>query len=320
VSAPTAEPTDGRPMPRRLLSLGFVVVLLAVAAAAAPTTLARLTGADASTLSVSTDTLAPPTGLAASGTVSAALSWTPTNDTYATGYQVLRSTTSGSGYAFIGTVTPRTATATTDSPGNGTFYYVLRSYFQNWDSVDRNEASVSLGIVSTGDKGCTAASNAADTGGDGNGYETTPGSSCADGGGIATDASTGTNTTLSCIDAGKDRHRFWDFSLGVPGTATIQGIALRADMGLNNNSGTSTLCAQLSWDGGTNWTALKSVAITSVGEATYTLGGAADTWGRTWTGGQLSNASFRVRLVDVSDRSTKDFRLDFVAVNVTYTP
>lgn len=307
-------------MRHRLSSLGLVVAVLTAAAATAPTTLARLTGADASTLSVATDTLAPPTGLAASGTVTVSLTWTVSNDAYAAGYQVFRSTTSGSGYSLVKTVTPGSATSTTDSPGNGTFYYMLRSYFQNWDSVDSNEVSISLGTTSTGYKGCTAASTAADTGGDGDGYETTPGSACADGGGIATDASTGTNTTLSCTDTGKDRHRFWDFSLGVPGTATVQGIALRADVGLNNNSGTATLCAQLSWDGGTNWTGLKSVAVTNVAETTYTLGGASDTWGRTWTGSQLSNANFRVRLVDVSDRSTKDFRLDYVAVNVTYTP
>ena len=306
-------------MRRRLLALALVAALVGVAAATAPTTLAQFTSTDASTRSFSTDTLAPPTGLAAGGTVS--LTWTASNDAYAAGYQVLRSTTSGSGYGLIGTVTPGSATSTTDSPGNGTWYYVLRSYFQNWRSVNSNEASITLGPVSTGYKGCTAASNAADTGGDGNGYETTPGAACADGGTIATDASTGTNTNLSCSDTGKDRHRFWDFSLGVPGSvSSVQGIALRADIGLNNNSGTSTFCAQLSWDGGTNWTALKSVAVTTVGETTYTLGGAADTWGRTWTGSQLSNANFRVRVVDVSDRTTKDFKLDYLAVDVTYVP
>ena len=37
-------------------------------------------------------------------------------------------------------------------------------------------------------------------------------------------------------------------------------------------------------------------------------------------GPQLSNASFRVRVIDVSDRSSKDFRLDYLAVQVTYVP
>jgi hypothetical protein len=253
--------------------------------------------------------------------VTVSLSWTASNDAYAAGYQVLRSTTTGGGYSLVKTVTPGSATSTTDSPGNGTFYYVLRAYFQNWQSVDSNEASISLGTTSTGYKGCTATSNAPDTGGNGDGYESTAGNACADGGGIATDASTGTNTTLSCSDTGKDRHRFWDFSLGVPGSASaVLGIAMRADIGLNNNAGTSNFCAQLSWDGGTTWTALKSVAVATVGETTYTLGGAADTWGHAWTGSQLSNANFRVRVVDVSDRSSKDFRLDYLGINVTYTP
>ena len=45
-----------------------------------------------------------------------------------------------------------------------------------------------------------------------------------------------------------------------------------------------------------------------------------DTWGRTWIGSNFSNANFRVRLTDVSDRTNKDFRLDFLSVQLTYTP
>jgi hypothetical protein len=308
-------------MPRRFVVLWLVAVLVGLAAANAPTTLARLTGQGTSTYSMSTDTLAPPTGLAASGPTTAALTWTASNDAYAAGYQVLRSTTSGSGYALVGTVTPGSATSASDSPGNGVFYYVLRSYFQNWLSVNSNEASVALGQTSTGYKACTAASNAADTGGNGDGYEVTAGSACADGGSNAVDTASGTNTVASCANAGKDRHRWWDFGLGVPGTvASVDGIAVRADFGMNNNGGTTLLCAQLSWDGGTSWTAIKSITPTGAAETTYTFGGAADTWGHTWTGSQLSNSNFRVRIIDASSQSNKDFRLDYLAVNVTYTP
>ncbi|HET9346540.1 MAG TPA: hypothetical protein VFO05_12650 [Candidatus Limnocylindrales bacterium] len=308
-------------MRRRTGALALVAVLIALAAATAPATLARLTDQDGATLTLSTDTLAPPTGLTATGPLTASLAWTASSDAYAAGYQVLRSATSGSGYALVGTVTPGSATATTDTPGTGTFYYVLLTYFQSWLSVESNQASVTIGQTSTGFLGCAGASNAADTGGDGNGYDSGPANACADGGAVATDTSTGTNTTLSCADAGKDRHRFWDFSLGVPAVvSSVDGITVRADVGLNNNSGTSTLCVQLSWDGGSTWTAFKTVGVTAVGETTYTLGGAADDWGRTWTGGQLSNADFRVRLVDVSDRTNKDFRLDYLAVDVTYSP
>jgi hypothetical protein len=309
----------------RWLGIAAVAILVpTMLGASAEPSLARLTDAATSTNAISTDTLDPPTGLAATGGTTAALSWTATTDAYATGYEVQRATVSGGPYALVSTVTPRTVVSTTDAPSvSGTYYYVLRSYFQNWTSVDSNQASavISLTTTSTGFKACTTTSNAADTGGDGNGYETTATNACATDGSVATDASTGTNTTVSCTDAGKDRHRFWDFGLGMPATvSSVGGIQVRADVGLNNNSGTSEICAQLSWDAGTTWTAAKSIAVLNVAVTTYALGAANDTWGRTWLGSEFSNANFRVRLIDLSDRTTKDFRLDGLAVQVTYTP
>ena len=95
---------------------------------------------------LTTDTLDPPTSLAASADGSdIRLDWTPTNDTYATGYKVQRGTTSDGPYIEIATVTPYTATTHTDtSPGSGRFYYVLRSYYENWESGKSNEASASV--------------------------------------------------------------------------------------------------------------------------------------------------------------------------------
>jgi len=310
---------------RRRLGLAAVAVLVpAVLGSATPISLARMTDAASSTKAISTDTLDPPTSLAAVGGTTASLTWTVTPDTYATGYDLQRGTGSGGPYSVVATITPRTAVAATDAPGvSGTYYYVLRSVFQNWTSVNSNEASatVTLATTSTGFKTCTAGSNAADTGGDGDGYETSPTSACVTDGAVATDANTGTNLSLVCTDAGKDRHRFWDFTLGVPASVSaVGGIQLRADVGLNNNSGTSQICAQLSWDGGTSWTAAKSVAVLNVGVTTYALGATNDTWGRTWLGSEFSNANFRVRLIDAADRTSKDFRLDGLAVQVTYTP
>jgi hypothetical protein len=310
---------------RRRLGIAAVTVLVpALFGTSSALSLARLTDADASTEAIATDTLNPPTALAATGGASASLTWTATTDTYATGYEVRRGTVSGGPYALITTVTPRTTVATTDAPGTGgTYYYVLRSVFQNWRSVDSNQASatISLGSTPTGFKTCTTTSNSPDTGGDGNGYESTPTNACVTDGAVATDVNTGTNMSLVCTDAGKDRHRFWDFTLGVPATVSaVGGIQLRADVGLNNNSGTSQLCAQLSWDGGATWTAAKSIAVVNVGVTTYALGAANDTWGRTWAGSDFSNANFQVRLIDTSDRTAKDFRLDGLAVQVTYTP
>jgi hypothetical protein len=302
----------------------LLLPLLGGAVARPQSSLARLMDAATTSLALSTDTLAPPTTVAATGGTSVALTWTATVDTYAAGYDVLRGTVSGGPYGVVASVAPRSVVATTDSPGSsGTFHYVLRSTFQNWTSVLSNEASAMVTLVSTstGFKPCTGAWNAADTGGDGNGYESNAANACASGGGVATDANTGTNTTLSCTDPGKDRHRYWDFDLGVPGAvATVAGIQVRAHIGMNNNAGTNRICAELSWDGGATWTAPQWTLVNGVGVRVYDLGAANDTWGRTWSGSDFSNTDFRVRLTDVSDRTNKDFRLDLLTVQVTYTP
>jgi hypothetical protein len=320
----------GRRLAGLVLAVALTPTFMGAVANAAGTagdgrpSLARLADTATPTWSIQTDTLDPPTSLSAVGGAFAALSWTATVDTYATGYNVLRGTASGGPYSAIGTVTPRTTVSTNDTPAaSGTYYYVLQSYFQSWTSANSNQASavVTLGSTATGFKTCTAASNAADTGGDGNGYETTPANGCIVDGSLATDASSGTNTTISCTDAGKDRHRYWDFGLGVPASVlTVSGIQVRASVGENNTTGTTQLCAQLSWNAGVSWTTAKSVSLTATAITAYTLGATNDTWGRSWLGAEFANASFRVRLIDVSNQTTKNFRLDGLSVQVTYTP
>ena len=125
------------------------------------------------------DTLNPAASLNATGGASISLSWTATSDTYASGYHVLRSTTSGSGYAQIAQVTPRTTTTYIDSPSVGTYYYVVRAYYQNWESVNSNEATAGVS-TNTGFANCTANAAVTTSSGDNNGYETTPGNACAD--------------------------------------------------------------------------------------------------------------------------------------------
>ncbi len=307
-------------MRQRKALLALLIALL-VSGVAAPRTLAIFTNPDTSTKSITADTLNPPTSLAATGgATTATLTWVPSVDAYTAGYEVWRSTTSGSGYALLGTVTPGTATTTTNAPGsNGVFYYILRSYFQNWRSVNSNEASAAIGPLTTALLGCGA--SAADTGGDGDGYETNTANACANDGATANDQNSGVaGRSTSCTDAQNDRHRFRDFTLGLPGTVTaVNGILVRADEGMSSNGGTSRLCVELSWNGGTNWTAPKVLTLTGMAEATYLFGGAADTWGRTWTAAELSNANFRVRFTDATSNN-KTYRLDYVAVQVTYTP
>ena len=69
-----------------------------------------------------------------------------------------------------------------------------------------------------------------------------------------------------------------------------------------------------------SWTAAQLAPITATALATYTLGGLLFLWGRTWTAVQLSDPTFRLRLIDVSSDNARDFSLDGVEVQVDYTP
>lgn len=306
---------------RTLLKAVVAVAVIAVAAGpVAPETIGRLSDQASSTGAFNSDTLDPPTGLAAVGGTTASLSWTPTVDLYAVGYDVMRSIVSGSGYATIASPSPRTVSAYVDSPTtDGTYYYVLRSTAAIWTSVQTAQVSAAVFMGVTGFRQCTA--QAVEPGGDANGYEVTPADGCADDGAVAADVNSGTNLMLGCANAGKDKHRFTTFGITLPGTVTsINGISVRVKAAVDATTGTNRICAQLSWNNGGNYTAAQQVDITSTTLTTYTLGGPAFLWGRAWTVAQFSNANFRVRLIDASSVATRDFSLDSVEVQVNYTP
>ena len=148
-----------RPIDRRLAA-GALLVLGMLLAGNVSTSLARMTATDTTSGSFATDALSPPTGLGATGgTTSASLSWTATSKTWAAGYTIWRSTSSGGTYSQIASVTPRTTVTYVDSPPAGTYFYKVRAYYQNWSSVNAGPVSATVGSpsTSTGYKACTAA-------------------------------------------------------------------------------------------------------------------------------------------------------------------
>jgi hypothetical protein len=306
-------------MTRRVAIL--VVAGALVAAGAAPTSLAIFHRTRSTTADLATGSVLPPTGLAASvGGSTVTLTWTPTTSATATRYDVLRSGTSGSGYSVIGSVSPISVTTTTDGPGNGAWFYVLRSGLSSWTSALSNEAAAALGGT-TGFVPCTANAPVTVNAGENDGYETEPGNGCVPDGSLALDSGSGTNSTLACDDAGKDRHLFWGYAFGLPASATaIDGIEVSLDAGMNNQGGTSMLCVELSWNGGTSWTSPKQATMAGAAVTTYAFGSPIDTWGHTWSATQLGASTFRIRVTDVTSHPNKEFRLDGATVQVDYTP
>ncbi len=192
------------------------------------------------------------------------------------------------------------------------------------------QAACPYGVIGKSAQYCTAsstgyksaASQAAVTSGSGdnNGFQTSAGNMLADDGLFAVDTNSGTSTTTSCTATQKDRHVLSNFGFSVPGGSTIQGIEVKLNSRVDSTSGTPRFCVQLSWDGGTTWTTAITSGTLSTAETTYIVGGVTNTWGRTWSNTDFDNANFRVRLTMIASSNSRDFSLDWVGVQVRYTP
>ena len=156
--------------------------------------------------------------------------------------------------------------------------------------------------------------NQAATGGDGNGFETGAGNAHVEDGSVASDMNSGTGTSTSCTNSGKDRHVLSDYGFAIPAGSAIAGIEVRLRARADSTSGAPRMCVQLSWDGGATWTAAKATGTLGMALTTITLGGATDMWGRTWSPANFADASFRLRVINVASSTSRDFFLDAVAV------
>ncbi|MDE3097053.1 MAG: hypothetical protein KGK07_13775 [Chloroflexota bacterium] len=158
----------------------------------------------------------------------------------------------------------------------------------------------------TGDTGyLNPSANAPDAGGWGDGFETNPTGAYTSGGGYAQDA----------YSIG-DQQRYYNYHVALSPGCAVTGIAVRVDWWLNYTMwwGTS-LSVDLSWDGGTTWTARKTDSMQTTTLHTAVLGGPSDTWGRAWTASDLSDTNFRVR-VTTGGGFFSTFYLDWVPLRV----
>jgi hypothetical protein len=210
------------------------------------------------------------------------------------------------------------------SPAAGSLGKGLVGYW-SFDGADVTHIASSV-AGSTG--AATPGSNAAVAGrGDGNGFQTTTGSgdlASIDGAGRTdTDSGTGVATdgcgTFPQNEA--DYHYFTDFNLSVPAGATISGITVTTSASVDIDTGTNRLCVALSPDAGVSTTTAKDTGdIQSGSVTTDTLGSSSDTWGRTWSASEFSDANFRVYIMpDSSGNANRDYFLDQVTVDVAYT-
>ncbi len=240
---PPAAGESGQAMPRIILALIFVALGLVVAVTAITVYAIWTNTASVTPNDFASDTLDPATSLTAAGSpTSIQLDWTASVDTYATGYKIMRATTSSGPYTEIDSVTPVTTATYTDGTvvTDTTYFYVLNTYHQNWESANGNEASAFVGTCTAGDTGfLSPTAEVADTGGDADGFESNPTGAFADAGGIA-----------SNINGPADRHRYYNYAFSIPGACSVLGIEARLDWWLDAVNGINSMDVELSWDGG----------------------------------------------------------------------
>ena len=82
--------------------------------------------------------------------------------------------------------------------------------------------------------------------------------------------------------------------------------------------GTGVPRSDSAWDGGVTWTEAKTTTTLGTTESDRVVVSPTDTWGRTWSVGDFSNASFRLCLTNVAGSTSRDFWLDWVEVRVYY--
>ncbi len=203
-----------------------------------------------------------------------------------------------------------------DNTNNGEYQDYVNKIYKYWTYFDTKIYQPGTGL-DTGFLSPTA--NAADSGGDGNGYETNATRAYSSNNSYATDTNSGNGTGTNCTGSDKDRHRFYNYGISLPTGGTIDGIEVRIDGKTDSTTGTPKICVQLSWDGGTTWTSAQSTGNLTTSNATYTLGSASDNWGRTWSNSDFSDANFRVRVIDVASTTSRTFSLDWVAVKVHFS-
>jgi PKD repeat protein len=114
--------------------------------------------------------------------------------------------------------------------------------------------------------------------------------------------------------------QYFDYGFAIPAGATIDGIAVRLEARCCALASSGSIAVELSSDGGTSWTSTGYVAgALTLSEVTYTLGGATNNWGRTWTSAEINdNLNFKVRVTATASGRTPCVCLDWIPVRVYY--
>ena len=311
----------------RAVTLGVVTVALfaatACGAAVGKTTAFFIDSKPVKDNTFATTSAAPATSPSASaGITQVNLSWTASASGFVTGYDIFRSA-GGAGGPFnkVGSVGPASGSySDTGLVSSTTYYYRVVAVAGNWNSAPTAVVTATTGPTASGVTPLGYCSTqAAASGGVGNGYETSPLNACGPEDGVyAQDKNSGLGGPLMCGDPASDRHVYGGFGLTVPSGRTVTGLEVRTVGDHTRRNIPAAICIEVSTNGGASWSAAKLHTYVDATAALETVifGSGTDMWGQSWTPANVGSLS--VRISSVSGFKNDTFQLDSIGARFTY--
>jgi hypothetical protein len=108
------------------------------------------------------------------------------------------------------------------------------------------------------------------------------------------------------------RQSYNNFNFNIPTGNTIQGLAVKLDA--SGTTADGTIDVSISWDGGSTYTTAKATPTMSGSDVVYTVGGATDTWGRSWSPTEFTPSNFILRVS--AQPSSNTIRLDALEIRI----
>jgi hypothetical protein len=126
------------------------------------------------------------------------------------------------------------------------------------------------------------------------------------------------NSVYATTADSNNTQKYGGFDFSIPAGRTITGVKVIMTGYCSGKS--ATLTASLSWDGGATFTSTQvSGNFNSSSNVTWSLGGSADTWGRSWSYADFSNLVLRLVASGVMNGG-HPLNIDYVQVTVYYSP
>lgn len=114
-----------------------------------------------------------------------------------------------------------------------------------------------------------------------------------------------------------------NFSMGVPGGATINGILVTVNRATITTGNVHDSVVRLTKSAGTGTGDNKAATGTnypiSGGYASVTYGGSTDLWGTTWTAAEVNGTGFGLLFSMESESANQDAGVDYISITVYYT-